>query len=155
MKKGHSCRFTKDYKDFLRDLGKMSCGFGGKVYGFTKHGSGKFKLSRRHDPNYDPNKFIDYAKQSNLKYFLGNKENPDEREMIKDGILYFPSAFWLNRNYREDKFTIDWLAEESVNRDIVVLVHPMDVVAGTELMVREYERMLDRVEFITIDDVTK
>ena len=96
-----------------------------------------------------------YAKQSNLKYFLGNKENPDEREMIKDGILYFPSAFWLNRNYREDKFTIDWLAEESINRDIVVLVHPMDVVAGTELMVREYERMLDRLDFVTIDDVTK
>jgi len=36
MKKGHSCRFTKDYKDFLRDLGKMSCGFGGKVYGKDK-----------------------------------------------------------------------------------------------------------------------
>jgi len=29
----------------------------------------------------------------------------------------------------------------------------MDVVAGTELMVREYERMLDRVEFITIDEI--
>ena len=159
MKHGHSIGLhavhTKDYNDFSRDLGKISRRFDGKVYGFTKHGSGKFKLSRRHDPNYDPNKFIDYAKQSNLKYFLGNKENPDEREMIKDGILYFPSAFWLNRNYREDKFTIDWLAEESVNRDIVVLVHPMDVVAGTELMVREYERMLDRLDFVTIDDVTK
>ena len=61
MKKGHSCWFTKDYKDFLRDLGKMSCGFGGKVYGFTKHGSGKFKLTRRHDPNCDREKFIEYA----------------------------------------------------------------------------------------------
>jgi len=39
----------------------MSCGFGGKVYGFTKHGSGKFKLTRRHDPNYDREKFIEYA----------------------------------------------------------------------------------------------
>ena len=45
----------------MRDLGKMSCGFGGKVYGFTKHGSGKFKLTRRHDPNYDREKFIEYA----------------------------------------------------------------------------------------------
>jgi len=51
----------------LRDLGKMSCGFGGKVYGFTKHGSGKFKLTRRHDPNYDREKFIEYARQLNLR----------------------------------------------------------------------------------------
>ena len=157
MKKGHSIGLhavhTNDYKDFSRDLTKISKRFEGKVYGFTKHGSGKFKLSRRHDPNYEVEKFIKYARQSNLKYFLGNGENPEEREKIINGVLYFPSAFWLNRNYREDKFTIDWLANESVNRDIVVLVHPMDVVAGTELMVREYERMLDKVEFITIDEI--
>ena len=157
IEKGHSVGLhavhTKDYKDFSLDLNKISKRFGGKVYGFTKHGSGKFKLSRRHDPNYDPNKFIQYAKQSNLKYFMGNKENPDERETIEDGILYFPSTFWLNRNYREDKFTIDWLAEESVSRTIVVLIHPEDVVGGTKLMVREYERILDTVEFIAIDAV--
>lgn len=159
MKKGHSVGLhavhTRDYKDFSRDLNKISRRFDGRVYGFTKHGSGKFKLSRRHDPNYDPNKFIQYAKQSNLKYFLGNGENPEEREKIINGVLYFPSAFWLNRNYREDKFTIDWLTDESVNRNIVVLVHPMDVVSGTELMVREYEKMLDKVEFRIIDEITK
>ena len=86
---------------------------------------------------------------------MGNKENPEEREKLEDGILFFPSAFWLNRNYREDKFTIDWLADESVNRNIVVLVHPEDVVAGTKLTVREYERILNNVQFRTIDDVTK
>ncbi|NQE46641.1 hypothetical protein C5S31_11530 [ANME-1 cluster archaeon GoMg2] len=157
MKKGHSVGLhavhTKDFKDFSGDLTKISKRFEGNVYGFTKHGSGKFQLSRRHDPNYDPNKFIQYAKQSNLKYFLGNEENPDENEKNVDGILHFPSAFWLNRNYREDKFTIDWLAEESVSRTIVVLIHPEDVVGGTELMVREYERILDTVEFIAIDAV--
>ena len=156
MKKGHSVGLhavhTKDFKDFSGDLTKISNKFEGNIHGFTKHGSGKFKLSRRHDPNYDPNKFIQYAKQSNLTYFLGNGENPDEKEKNVEGILYFPSAFWLNRNYREDKFTIDWLAEESVSRNIVVLIHPEDVVSGTELMVREYEQILDRVEFIAINE---
>ena len=98
---------------------------------------------------------MQYAKQSNLTYFLGNGENPDENEKNVDGILYFPSAFWLNRNYREDKFTIDWLADESVSRKIVVLIHPEDIVSGTELIVREYEQILDRVKFTTINDVTK
>ena len=157
MKSGHSIGLhavhTKNFKDFSRDLAKLSRRFSGKAYGFTKHGSGKFKLSRRHDQNYDSNKFIEYAKQSNLKYFLGNRENPEEREKIVNDVLYFPSAFWLNRNYREDTFTINWLADESVNRNIVVLVHPEDVIAGTELMVREYERILDKAEFITIDEI--
>ena len=41
MKKGHSIGLhavhTKDYKDFSRDLGKISRRFDGKVYGFTEH----------------------------------------------------------------------------------------------------------------------
>jgi hypothetical protein len=157
MKDGYSVGLhavhTKNYKDFLDDLNKIAKRFGGKVYGFTKHGSGRFKLSRRHDPNYDTEKFIEYGKKSNLKYFLGNRENPEEKEKIVDGVLYFPSAFWLNRNYREDKFTIEWLADESVDRDIIVLIHPEDVVGGTELIVQEYERILDRMEFIAIDEI--
>jgi hypothetical protein len=157
LKKGHSVGLhevhTKDFKDFSRDLKKLSRSFDGIVYGFTKHGSGKFKLSRRHDPNYDPEKFIESAKQSNLKYFLGNGENPKERGEVVDGVFYFPSAFWLNRNYWGDKFTIDWLADESVNRNIVILRHPMDVVGGTELLVRDYEWILDKVKIIRIDEI--
>lgn len=157
MKGGHSIGLhavhTKDFKDFTRDLDKISRRFDGKIYGFTKHGSGKLKLSRRHDSKYDSEKFVEYAKQSDLRYFLGNRENPEEKEKIADGILYFPSAFWLNRNYREDRFTIDWLADESIDRNIIVLIHPEDVIAGTELMVREYEQILDRMEFIAIDEI--
>ena len=45
MKKGHSIGLhavhTRDYKDFLGDLNKISKSFNGTVYGFTKHGSGK------------------------------------------------------------------------------------------------------------------
>ena len=157
LKKGHSIGLhavhTKDFKNFLGDLGKISRRFDGKVCGFTKHGSGKSKLSRRHDLNYDPEKFIESAKQTNLKYFLGNGENPKERGEVVDSVFYFPSAFWLNRNYWEDKFTIDWLADESVNRNIVILMHPRDVVGGTELLVRDYEWILDKVKIIRIDEI--
>jgi hypothetical protein len=51
LKKGHSIGLhtvhTKDYKDFSRDLNKISKRFDDRVYGFTKHGSGKFKRSWR------------------------------------------------------------------------------------------------------------
>ena len=113
-----------------------------------------FKLSRRHDNVYDPKKYIKYATNSSLSYFLGNGECPDEKEMVTDGVLYFPSAFWLNRNYREDRFSINWLADVSENRDSIVIMHPEDVISGTKLLMMEYEKMLDNVRsFKTIDDV--
>ena len=112
------------------------------------------KLSRGHDRIYDSKKYVEYAKQSNLTYFLGNGENPAEQWSMVDDILYFPSAFWLNRNYRADKFTVDWLIDECNNRDIVVLIHPEDIISGTRLLITEYERMLDNVEsFKTITDI--
>ena len=90
MKHGHNIGLhavhTKDYNDFSRDLGKISRRFGGMVYGFTRHGSGKFKLTRRHDPNYDREKFIEYARQLNLRYFLGKRGSPDEKEKMVDGF---------------------------------------------------------------------
>jgi hypothetical protein len=47
LKKGHSVGLhvvhTRDYKDFSRDLNKISKRFDGEVFGWTKHESGKFK----------------------------------------------------------------------------------------------------------------
>jgi len=157
-KVGHSVGLhavhTNTHNDFLKDLSKISKRFSCKIQGFTKHGSGMLKLSRRHDSFYDPERYIEYAKKSNLAYFLGNGENPTEPWSIVDNILYFPSAFWLNRNYREDKFTIDWLIDESTNRDVVVLIHPEDINAGTSLVQREYEIILEKANFGMIGDVT-
>ena len=153
MKEGHNVGLhavhTKEYTDFSADIHRASKSLG-KILGFTKHGSGRFKLSRSHDPNYNSDKFIDFARMSNLKFFLGNGENPDEGWQYKDGVLYFPSAFWLNRNYREDNFTVDWLVKASRDRDVVVLMHPEDVMEGTNLMTREYERIMGKVEFMPV-----
>lgn len=153
MKEGHNVGLhavhTKKYADFSADINKASKSLG-KILGFTKHGSGRFKLSRSHDPNYDPDKFLEFARMSDLKFFLGNGEDPDEGLQYKDGVLFSPSAFWLNRNYRGDRFTVDWLRETSRDRDVVVLMHPEDVIEGTNLMTREYERIMSKVEFVSI-----
>ena len=147
---------TNTYNDFLKDLDKISKRFSCKIQGFTKHGSGMFKLSRRHDRVYNSKKYIEYAKKSGLGYFLGNGEDPTEKFSIADNILYFPSAFWLNRNYRENKFTTDWLIDESANRDVVLLMHPEDITAGTSIIKLEYEKILSGVErFETIDEKIK
>lgn len=153
IEKGHNVGLhavhTKNYKDFAADIDRASKKLG-KILGFTKHGSGRFKLSRSHDPDYNPDKFIDFARMSNLKFFLGNGENPMEGWQYKEGVSYSPSAFWLNRNYREDKFSVDWLIEASRDKDVVVLMHPEDVIESTNLMIREYERIMEKVEFVPI-----
>lgn len=153
MEEGHNVGLhavhTKEYADFSADIKRASKNLG-RILGFTKHGSGKFKLSRSHDPNYDQDKFIEFARMANLKFFLGNGESPDENWQYKNDVLSSPSAFWLNRNYREDKFTVDWLIETSRDRDVVVLMHPEDVTEGTNLMNREYERIMSKVEFVSI-----
>lgn len=153
IEKGHNIGLhavhTKNYNDFLGDIISTSKNLG-DVLGFTKHGSGNFKLSRTHDPDYNLDKFINFAKMSNLKYFLGNGESPNKRWQHKEGILYSSSAFWLNRNYRDDEFTISWLIDATQENDIVVLMHPEDVTQGTNLMVKEYKRIMDNVEFVSI-----
>jgi hypothetical protein len=48
VKEGHSIGLyavhTNDYKDFSRDLNKISKRFEGEVYGFTKHGFKRGKI---------------------------------------------------------------------------------------------------------------
>lgn len=160
LEKGHSVGLhavqTQNFEKFSNELSKVSRRFDEKILGFSKHGSER-KLSRKHDASYVAKKYIHYAKKANLKYFLGNGENPNEGKKIIDGITFFPSAFWLNRNFREDKFSVDWLAEKSANRDIILLLHPHRVIRGMErknIIAKEYEKAISKVDsFKTIDEV--
>lgn len=156
VKHGHSVGLhavhTNNYDNFFNEFNKITNRFNGYIHGFTKHGSGKAKLSRKHDPTYNSDILLRYAKKLQMKYFLGNGENPDLNLELINGVLYFPSAFWINRNYREDKYSVEWLIDTSAERDIVVLMHPEDIVRGTALVVREYENILDMVDIMTIDE---
>uniref|UniRef100_UPI002627DF36 hypothetical protein n=1 Tax=uncultured Methanofollis sp. TaxID=262500 RepID=UPI002627DF36 len=63
-----------------------------------------------------------------------------------------PSAFWINRNYREDRYSVDWLLDQSTSQNIVVLVHPEDILHGTPLVVREYEQIVSNATIAPIND---
>lgn len=143
---------TQDLSHFMRDLDAVSKKFGDAISGVTKHGSGGMKLSRRHDPIYDSNKMLKYTAAASLKYFLGNGENPIEEMKLKNGIVYAPSAFWINRNYREDRYSVDWLLDQSESQNIVVLIHPEDILHGTPLVVREYEQIVSDATIAPIND---
>lgn len=135
---------ARNYNEFLKELSQISKKLHRKIQGFTKHGSGKQKLCRTHTTKYEPDKYIDWAKKANLEYFLGNSENPEEKPYFAGNVLVYPSAFWIHKNYRADKHTINWLAEESKNRDIIVLLHPYNWATNKQVR-KDYEKIITKV----------
>jgi peptidoglycan/xylan/chitin deacetylase (PgdA/CDA1 family) len=120
---------------------------GGPVTAFSKHGSGGAKYGRRHYAPYEPEKYIGWAKQAGLKLFLGNLEDPSIRPTVDaDGLRAYPSAFWLEPPWRDTKvFTIDWLMAEASSRDVVLLIHPENILASPPLMA-DFGRLLNSLE---------
>jgi len=135
---------AKNYYQFINELNQISKKLDRKFRGFTKHGSGELKLSRRHSPEYTPRKYVEWAQKAKLKYFLGNGENPEQKPYRINNVLVYPSAFWLNEAYRAKKYNIDWLAEESGKRDIVVLFHPYRWTTSPQVR-KDYEKMMEKI----------
>lgn len=105
------------------------------VTAVSKHGSGAAKYGRRHYAPYEPDKYIEWARRSGLKLFLGNLEDPSMRpSMDAIGFWAYPSAFWLEPAWRNTNvFTIDWLLSEARSRDVVLLIHPENVLSDSAL----------------------
>ena len=136
----HAVR-TSNFEEFLADFKKVNKALSGAVNGLSKHGSGVWRGERGHTWRYDPERCIEYARRLGLKYFSGNGEDPREKPKIINGILYFPSAFWINRRKRASEFTVEWLVEEASSRDIVVLFHPREWATDPQVR-RDYEKIV-------------
>ncbi len=68
-----------------------------------------------------------------MKLFLGNLQDPS-LSPAHDGLTVYPGAFWLEPPWRDvGKFPIEWLVTEAALRDIVLLVHPENIVADAWL----------------------
>ena len=84
---------------------------------------------------------------SSMRLFLGNLQDPSIPGMQREGQLYiFHSAFWLELPWRDIKhFTIDWLLEHAMYQDIVLLVHPENVLADSKLT-SDFKMIVNRLE---------
>jgi hypothetical protein len=114
-----------------------------KVLAFSKHGSGGAKYGFHHYAAYEPEKYVEWAKLASMRLFLGNLEDPSvESADVSDRLLVFPSAFWLEPDWRDTKkFTVEWLLDRAQDRDIVMLVHPENVLAD-EALVADFMRII-------------
>jgi hypothetical protein len=135
-------RTADTFRDELTSL-EQKLGF--KVEAFSKHGSGRYRYGWHHFAPYEPQKYIVWALQAGLKLFLGNLEDPQLTPSNDGGLLCFPSAFWLEPHWRDtNRFPIQWLLSEIQKRDIVMLLHPDNVVSSPEIM-REFRTVIENV----------
>ncbi|MEM2122630.1 MAG: hypothetical protein QXE79_03235 [Candidatus Bathyarchaeia archaeon] len=140
---------TANEEEFVKDL-KYTMGEI-RPLGFSKHGSArdKFEAEERGCEIYDPQRCLFLAKRYGLRYFSGNGVNPDQPHRIVDGVIYFPSAFWMYPGYMDKRYTLEWLMRNHKDKDIVVLIHPREYTDVFPKIKESIERLL-----CGLDDVT-
>jgi len=118
-----------------------------EVKSMSKHGSGGAKYGFHHYAPYEPERYIEWARQTSMRLFLGNLEDPSLDSVHEStGLTAFPSAFWLEPYWRDTKkFTVQWLLEHARHKDIVLLVHPENVLAD-ENLVSDFKKIINSLE---------
>jgi hypothetical protein len=134
---------SRSFETFSREKELLEHSVNRPVTSFSKHGSGGRRFGFHHHAPYEPEKYVEWARKAGMKVFLGNGEDPttlpakDER-----GLTFFPSAFWLEPYWRDTKkYTIDWLLEQARHSDVVMLIHPENVLESAKLT-SDFERLI-------------
>jgi hypothetical protein len=138
---------SRSYETFEQEKLALEQFVGREVLSMSKHGSGGAKYGRRHHAPYEPGKYVNWARKTLMKVFLGNLEDPTLWPTVSnDGFHAFPSAFWLEPSWRDtNQFSVDWLFSEGKKRDVVLLVHPENVLESHDLT-NNFKALTERLE---------
>jgi hypothetical protein len=126
---------SRSFDTFKDEKALLERHIGRPVTSVSKHGSGKRKHGFHHYAPYEPDKYIAWAQKSGMKVFLGNLEDPTipPSNGAMDLKIY-PSAFWLEPSWRDTRrFTVKWLLSKATTSDVVLLMHPDNVLADPSL----------------------
>lgn len=137
---------SRSAETFREELQSLDKELGFRVTAFSKHGSGRQWLGRHHYAPYEPERYMPWAREAGMKVFFGNQEDPQMAPAQDGGLLYFPSAFWLEPSWRDkQKFPLEWLLREAPQRDVVMLLHADNVTSDPEIM-REFVVAVEKLE---------
>lgn len=127
---------SRSFETFMEERQIVEQHVGRKISAVSKHGSGGAKYGFHHYAPYEPEKYVEWVRRAPMRIFLGNLQDP-ALDCTRDDSqpVIFPSAFWLEPHWRDtEKFTVDWLLDQGRTRDIVLLVHPENVLADPVLV---------------------
>jgi hypothetical protein len=137
---------SRTFETFLGEFRFLEQCLKTRVETFSKHGSGRYRYGWNHYAPYEPEKYFVWAKKAGMKIFFGNLEDATI-EPVRDGsVLHFPSAFWLEPEWRDTRrFPIDWLLSEARKRDVVMLLHPENIMSNRAIM-SDFLAVVDHLE---------
>lgn len=138
---------SRSYLAFQEEVRILERHFNKRILAVSKHGSGGQRFGFHHYAPYEPEKYVEWARQASMRLFLGNLQDPSlESSKNGDSVLVFPSAFWLETPWRDtQKFPVDWLLDCARYRDVVLLVHPENVLADVKL-VADFKKLIRTLE---------
>jgi hypothetical protein len=133
---------SRSFASFQSETRIIEQHFRRKVVVVSKHGSGGARYGYHHHAPYEPEKYVEWAQRLSYRLFLGNLEDPTMGITRAGDLLIFPSAFWLEPHWRDTKrFTVDWLVQRSKDNDVVLLVHPENIL-GDAGLVADFKKLV-------------
>lgn len=120
---------------FLEEKNTLERHVGRTIAALSKHGSGGTRFGYHHYAPYEPDRYVQWCDSANIRLYLGNLQDPTLPFVtIKDQLTFFPAAFWLEPAWRDTaRFPVDWLLNHGHGRDIVLLIHPENVLRDAAL----------------------
>lgn len=136
---------SRSFPTFLHELKVLEQHVGKKVLAVSKHGSGGAKFGFHHYAPYEPDRYVSWATQMGMRLFLGNLEDPRVEPQACGELEVFPSAFWLEPSWRDtNTFPVEWLMDFATHRDVVLLIHPENVLSQPGLTY-DFQRLIRTV----------
>jgi hypothetical protein len=143
---------SRSFATFTREKQDLEGHVGRKVKAVSKHGSGEKKFGCHHYAPYEPDKYVQWAQQSAMGVFFGNLEDPTCKPSRSNGSFWaYPAAFWLEPHWRDtQRYPVEWLLAEAKKSDIVMLVHPENVLDSPRLT-EDFQRIISTLETKIVD----
>ena len=119
---------SRSFATFLEEMQIVEHHLGRKVLALSKHGSGGARFGFHHYAPYEPERYVEWARQASMRLFLGNLQDPSlEPTKAGNDLLVFPSAYWLEPPWRDTKkFTLDWLLARARHQDFKKLIRTLE-----------------------------
>ena len=138
---------SRSFDTFLTELQIVEHHVQRKVFAVSKHGSGGAKFGLRHFAPYEPDRYVEWAQTTSMRLFSGNLEDPTfEPTNTGNGLAVFPAAFWLEPSWRDtERFPVAWLLDRARSQDVVLLVHPENVLSDPAL-IDDFRRLIGSLE---------
>jgi hypothetical protein len=142
---------SRSFATFLGEKRSLEKHLDAPIFVLSKHGSGVHRYGLRHHAPYEPERYVDWARRSSMLAFFGNREDPSLAPVCDGGVRVHPGAFWLEPAWRDvQAFGVDWLMQHAAKSDIVLLMHPENILAEASLT-RHLERIVGALPSIVVE----